>query len=58
LAQQKRWKSAAVQGLTGREAGKLLFGMQIPPSFEAVIEHARAPRGLIATRVAAKSEAR
>jgi citrate synthase len=29
----------------------------IPASFEALMKHAHAPRGLIATRVAAKSEA-
>jgi hypothetical protein len=35
---------------------KLLFGTQIPASVEALIKHARAPRGLIAARDAIKYE--
>jgi hypothetical protein len=50
-------KSAAVQRLTRRGMVKLLFGTQIPALIETLIRHARAPRGLIAARYAAKSEA-
>jgi hypothetical protein len=35
---------------------KSLLGTQIPASPEALIRYARAPRGLIAARVAAKFE--
>jgi hypothetical protein len=38
-------------------AVKLLFGTRIPASIKALSRHARAPRGLIAARYAAKSEA-
>jgi hypothetical protein len=50
-------KSAAVQALTQRGVVKPLFATQIPASIEGLITHARAPRGLIAPRYAAKSEA-
>jgi hypothetical protein len=49
-------KGAVVQGLTRRRVLKLVFGTQIPASVEALIEHARVPRGLIAMRYVAKSE--
>jgi hypothetical protein len=50
-------KSAAVQGVTLRGVVKSLFRTQIPASIEALIRHARAPHGLIAARVVAKSKA-
>jgi hypothetical protein len=49
-------KTAAVQRLTRRGVVKSLFGTQIPASIEALIKVARAPRGLITVRYAAKSE--
>jgi hypothetical protein len=49
-------KSFAVQGLTRPGVVKKLFGTKIPSSIEALIEHAHAPRDLIAARDAAKSE--
>jgi len=49
-------KNPAAQGLTRRGVLQSSAGKQIPASFEALKKHAHAPRGLIATRVAAKSE--
>jgi hypothetical protein len=37
--------------------GEIIIATQIPASIEALIQHARTPRGLIAARYAAKSEA-
>jgi hypothetical protein len=49
-------ESAAAQGLTRRGVVQLSIEKQIPASIEALNTHAHAPRGLIAPRVAAKSE--
>jgi hypothetical protein len=46
-----------VQGLIRRGVVQLSIEKQIPVSVEALITHAHAPAGLIATRDAAKSEA-
>jgi hypothetical protein len=50
-------KSAAAQGLTRHGVAQLSIQKKIPALIGALIKHAHAPRGLIATRVAAKSEA-
>jgi len=49
-------KGAAVQGLRQRGAVSIRLAREIPTSTETLIRHDHAPRGLIAARVAAKSE--
>jgi hypothetical protein len=50
-------KRVAVQGLGRHCVVKRLRGTQIPVSIKALIKVARAPRGPIAARYAAKSQA-